>query len=229
MSAGYGIPFLKDRRPYLYSYNYVVYTVYRLPTYPQGMSSLGLLSGTSMYSTDVYPNPNIPNRHGPWPNISNRRWSQENSLFLPPQLSASAPQPIPTNMIPNQISATYVGDPSISIRSRATLPSDAKAPPEFSNRLRDPPNCLQPILRLPKILSTDTRAFKPDAVASPGLSQIWTPSLSQTLLLGTLAILTLKRFLVYLFMIAWLAHILNVKITVTGWFYPFHARIPINL
>ena len=85
---------------YLSRYNYIVYAFYPIPTYPQDKYSPGIQQGASTSSTDVNTDPNIPNRHGPWPNISNRCRYQANKIFLPLQLSVPAPQSIPTDAIP---------------------------------------------------------------------------------------------------------------------------------
>ena len=98
------------------------------------MSSLGIWSRALTPSTYVDTDPNIPNRHGPQPNISNGSWYQANNLFLTPQLSAPAPQSISTDVIPDEISATDVRDPTIYVSSQEPSSSDDKSPPNFSQQ-----------------------------------------------------------------------------------------------
>ena len=192
------------------------------------MSSPGLQSGASISSTDVDPDPNIPNQYGPRPNICNRCWSWDNDPFLPPQLFALEPQSIPTDGSLKTILATDVRAPLISIISWAPLSSDAKAPTDSSDRRRGRSNYLQPTPRIPKILPINTRAFKPGAVAPLWPYQILTPGLPPTRSSGSLAIYTLEIFLACLFIVAWLAHPFYVKITVTRCSYPLCACTPIN-
>ena len=117
--------------PYLSIYIYVYTPSYRIPTYPKGISSPETLVRASTSSTDINPDPNIPNRHGPRPNISNRRRPRANNPFLPPQISDPEPQSVSTDVITNQLSATDVEAPTVSVRSRAPPSLDAKSPPDF--------------------------------------------------------------------------------------------------
>ena len=189
---------------------------------------MGLQLGASISSTDENTDPNILNRHGPQPNISNRRRSRANNILPQPQLSAPAPESIPTEMIPNQISAADVGDPSIYIRSQATLSPDTKDTPDFSNRRLGQSNYLQLPPQLPEIFSTKARAFEPSVVASPGPSIILSSGLPPIRLSEALLTCILKRLFACLFMVVWLAHPFNDKITVMRCSYPFYARTPIN-
>ena len=66
---------------------------------------------TSTSSTDIDPDPNIPNQQRPQPNIFNRSWYRANNPLSPPKVSGPAPQIFSTDVIPNQISATDVGLP----------------------------------------------------------------------------------------------------------------------
>ena len=144
------------------------------------MPSPGLLLGASMFLTDINPDPNILNRHGIQPNICNRSRSWSNNTFTPLQLSSPFPQSIPTHLGPDQIPATYVGDPLISVRSRSPLYQYSKATPDFYNRRHGHPNYIQPTPQLPEILPTDARDFKPRVAASTGPSEIFTPGLPLT-------------------------------------------------
>ena len=172
------------------------------PILPQVIPSPGLLSGVSISSTEIYPDPNIPNRHVTQPNICNRRWCRDNNPFLPPQLSASALQSITTNVGHDQIYATDVGGPSISVRARSPSSPYAKSPPKFSNRLRSCSNYLQLMTRIPDPLSSNANAFEPGVAVPPGPS---TPGLPPAFLLEALAILLLKKLFCLSFMVMCLA------------------------
>ena len=108
---------------------------YQILTYTQGVSFPGIPIRVSTSSTNVDPDSNIPNRNEPRPKyISNRRCSWANNFFLPQLLSSPEPQSISTNVSPDQISATDVRSPMISVRSQAPPSLDAKDPPDISQR-----------------------------------------------------------------------------------------------
>ena len=81
---------------------------------------------TQKYRTDVDPDQIYVNWH----------WSWANNPLLPPQLSAPALQSISTDMIPDLISSTDVGDTSILIRYQSPQLPDVNSPLDSSNRRR---------------------------------------------------------------------------------------------
>ena len=191
------------------------------------MSSPELRLGASTSSTDVHPNPNIPNQHRPWPNISNRRQSQANNLILLPKLSAPAPQLILTDVIPNQICPMDVGDPSISVSYRAALLLDDKSSSEFSNRIRCHLNYPQLTPQIPEIFSTNTRALKLATWTNEAVSNIESWPFPDTLV-GSTGHLYPRKIARLYFMVAWFANPLNVQITIMVWSYPICACTLMN-
>ena len=109
-----------------------------------------------MSSTDIDPNPNIPNQHVDQPNIRNRHRPQDNKTFPPPHLYATAPQLSPTD-----VSLLHPMSGILNIhQGSASLFAICQVFPDFTNRRRGRTNYLQPMPRLVEIFSTDARAIK---------------------------------------------------------------------
>ena len=161
--------------PYLSTCSYIYTPSYQIPTQPNGFFSPGTSIGASTSSTDVYPKPNIPNWHGPQPNISNRCRSWSNNIFPLPQLLLRRCGLFqPTWSLTKYLQQT-AGLPQ-SLPGHEHLPRQTpRFLPTFSKRRWGPTNFPQPPLQLPEIFSTDSRAFKTGTVTPPGMSEILAP------------------------------------------------------
>ena len=140
-----------------------------------------------------------------WPNISNRRWTQVNSLFLSQQLpfrwcGQSQVMWAPTKYL--QQSSGLPRSPSsynhLTCQMLMLLPTS----PDIRC---GPTNFPQQPLRLPGIFSTNTRTFKPGSVTPPKMSERLSPGGPLTRSLDTLSICITKR-LFLVFLVLWLAH-----------------------
>ena len=176
---------------------------------------MGLQLGASISSTDENTDPNILNRHGPQPNISNRRWSRANNLFPPSHLSVPATWSVSTDVIPGQIYATDVRATSVSVSLQSPLSSDAKVSPDFYQQTLCPPKFSQPPPQLPKILSTDARYFEPGAVTPLGPSEIFATGGPHIISFEALFSSIMERIFVVFLWSCGLCTPFNVKIAVT--------------
>ena len=147
------------------------------PILSQGIPTLGLQSGSLLSSIYINPDPNIPNQHGPRPNIFNRRRSRENNTFLLLQLYTPAPKLTPTNV--GLIQPTS-GIPQSLLGLSHLHFQTPRLPPTFPNRHRVRLNYLQPTPWLPETLSTNAMSFEPSITDIPGQSEILTPGLPPT-------------------------------------------------
>ena len=152
LSGVYGIPFFKYRG--YYTHLYTATSLHHLTGFlcshqacPLPVIWLGALTS----STDVNPNPNIPNQCGLQPNVSNRLRSQENNLF---------PSPQPLLWRCNQYQSMW--DPTKYLKQTSGIPGSpsgheylrCQTPrflPTFPNRRRGLTNFPQEPPRLPEI------------------------------------------------------------------------------
>ena len=177
------------------------------------MSTPGTSIGTLMSSTDVYPDLNVLNRHGPRPNLSNKRRFKakylQQTLFLGQYSlpAAVAPALAPWSVSTNENLTKYLQQTLGIPRSLSGYNHLARHTPRFlqtsPNRRRGPTNCPQPPPWLPGIFSTNARAFKPDAVDPPEPSRILSPVGPPTGSLEALYINDQKNIYIFL-MVVWL-------------------------
>ena len=125
------------------------------------MSSLGLWSGASTPSTDVNPEPNIPNWHGPWPNISNRRRPQAKTISAATYLCLVSEININQRALRPNIYIRRQGSHDFRQVIDHLRCQTPRILPNFPNRHQGTTNCSQLLPRIPENFQLTTGIWNP--------------------------------------------------------------------
>ena len=196
----------------------------RIPILSQGMTAPGIRLGVSISSTGIDSGPNIPNQHGPQPNICNRRRSRGNIPFPLPQLYALAPKVIPINV--------GLLQPTSGIRQYLIginhLFSRLQGSPEFSKQTPWPLELSSTNTTAPRNIFNQRQVFRNQYRRSSGA--VWNIDSwsSSYMLVGSSGRLTPQNIILPVFYGILACSHFYVKINITVALTPFYDCTPIN-